>query len=273
MSYAFCPSARDTLLLNYVKKQNYSRDRYNTHVHRTYELLYVLEADATYIIEDRKYKLKAHDLIIVRPGNYHLLQFDSQQCYERYNILFDPVLLGIDNICVLPEHLDVLNCSQIPIITDLFRKMDYYHAQLTDKEMADMLVLLIKELIYNLSIHCTQRSSDRLHHSPPLLRDALKLINENLATIDNVGQIAQALFISESYLYRMFQKELLTTPSKYITEKRLLMAQELLRSGKNPTEVYSDCGFSDYSVFYRSYQKYFGYKPSEENRRFDKKSI
>jgi len=91
----FSTADRNTLLINYVNRPEPTRDQFSAHVHSSYELLYILSADATYIIEGRKYKLKKDDLIIVRPGNYHLIQFDSREPYERYNVLFDPVLLGI----------------------------------------------------------------------------------------------------------------------------------------------------------------------------------
>ncbi len=263
----FSTADRNTLLINYVNRPEPTRDQFSTHVHSSYELLYILGADATYIIEGRKYKLKKDDLIIVRPGNYHLIQFDSREPYERYNVLFDPVLLGIDNMHLLPESLDVLDCREIPIIGELFRKTDYYRPLLTDEEFADVLTLLLKELIYNLGIHCNQTGKERQKPAHPLIRKALKIINDNLTRIDNIGEVAQELFVSESYLYRLFRKELLITPGKYIMEKRLLLAQRLLKSGKSATQVYAECGFSDYSVFYRSYQKYFGYKPSQENSR------
>ena len=264
MNYSFSLTDRNTLLINYVDHQEPTKTQISNHMHCSYELLYVISADASYIIEGRKYRLKKDDLIIVRPGNYHMIQFHSGQRYARYNVLFDPSVLGINNMHLLPETLDVLDCSEIPIITDLFRKVDYYRGALTDAEFADVLTLLLKEMVYNMGIHCHQTGKERQKPAHPLIRKALKIINENLTSIDNIGSIAQELFVSESYLYRLFRKELLITPQKYITEKRLLMAQKLLRSGKNATQVSLECGFSDYSVFYRSYQKHFGYKPSRE---------
>ena len=84
MNYSFNLADRNTLLINYVNRPEPSRDQFSTHVHSSYELLYILSADATYIIEGKKYKLKKDDLIIVRPGNYHLIQFDAKVRYERY---------------------------------------------------------------------------------------------------------------------------------------------------------------------------------------------
>jgi methylphosphotriester-DNA--protein-cysteine methyltransferase len=42
--------------------------------------------------------------------------------------------------------------------------------------------------------------------------------------------------------------------------------RELLRQGKKPTEVFSSCGYQDYSTFYRAYLQFFGYSPKELHR-------
>ena len=69
---------------------------------------------------------------------------------------------------------------------------------------------------------------------------------------------------TESYLYRLFKRELFKTPKKYLTEKRLLHAQRELKKGGKPTEVAEACGFDDYTTFYRNYVDHFGKAPSEE---------
>ena len=48
-------------------------DQYSLHTHNAYELLYIVSGDATHIIEDRRYKLKKGDLIIIRPFHYHFI--------------------------------------------------------------------------------------------------------------------------------------------------------------------------------------------------------
>ena len=51
---------------------------------------------------------------------------------------------------------------------------------------------------------------------------------------------------------------------KYIHNKRLLLAQERIRAGGKPTEVYALCGYKDYATFFRAYTKYFDKNPSDE---------
>ena len=64
------------------------------HVHNQFEIIYFARGDATHVIEGRKYKLKAGDLILIQPSRYHFVQIDSPATCERYIIGVDDSLLG-----------------------------------------------------------------------------------------------------------------------------------------------------------------------------------
>lgn len=238
-------------------------DAYSRHSHNSYEVLYFLDGDATHIIEDKKYKLKKGDLIIVRPSRYHFIKIDSPADYERHNILFDHKMLGI-NMKMLPEELNVVNIKEGSIIDDIFRKLDYYSQKFKDSDFFEIAKLLIQEMIYNLTLVEPCKTEQKFSMINPLLSKALAYIGENLFTIKDISEVAQAVFVTESYLFRLFKKELLRSPKKYITEKRLLYAQNQLKKGKNPTDVATACGFDNYTTFYRNYILFFGHSPSNE---------
>ena len=84
-----------------------------------------------------------------------------------------------------------------------------------------------------------------------------------LFSAEDIEELAGHLFISESYLFRLFKNELHQTPKQYICEKRLLLAQNMLNERQKPTKVALACGFSDYSTFYRNYTAFFGTSPNE----------
>lgn len=238
-------------------------DFFSSHIHNSFELIYFISGDATHIIEDRKYKLKGGDLILIRPARYHYIQIDSPAVYERYDILFSGRDIGSEELIGALERYEVLNISRNKIATDIMKKMDYYCERLTETDFSQVLPLLLKELFYNLRI---EKNRERTEYSvlSPLISDALKYINGNLFTVKSVGEIAESLFITESYLYRLFKTELKVSPKKYINEKRLLCAKNLIASGKKPTEIYSSIGFGDYTSFYRNYVAYFGNSPSQD---------
>lgn len=64
-------------------------------------------------------------------------------------------------------------------------------------------------------------------------------------------------------MMRLFKQETGYTLGQYITQKRLLLARELILSGVPSTQVCFDCGFRDYSTFSRSYKKLFQESPRE----------
>ena len=236
---------------------------FDKHTHTRYEILFFLDGDATEVIEGRKYKLKKYDLIFLRPGEYHFLQIDSSADYDRYVLYFDPAEIGIDPNTYISANTDIWNCRHRAIIQDLFKRFDYYHSTLDENTFLDMCKLLIKELIYNLSIEADLPEPDRLQNSHPIINSALEEINANLFAIKNISDVASKLYVTESYLYRIFKQELKTTPYKYICEKRLYIAHSLINQGQAPTHVYRECGFNDYTSFYRSYVKLFGHAPSK----------
>lgn len=253
---------------NGVYIDHYAYDRlppepFGRHMHNEYELLYILSGDITYVIEDRKYKLKKHDLVVIRPQEYHVIQTDSPTDYERHDILFSPSWLGIADVEGLPPDLDVINCRHHGVIRDLFKKFDYYVSTLEEPYLTKMAALLIQELVYNLSAINVSGEGTVAQDTHPLIAKALAYINDNLFSFAGVADLAQRLYVTESYLYRVFKQELKTTPLQYVIDKRLLAAQTMLLQGDAPSEVYRECGFRDYTSFYRHYVKAFGVSPSQ----------
>ena len=141
--------------------------------------------------------------------------------------------------------------------------MDYYRENLSEKDFASSLSSLLREIFYNISLS-NQPVSNLPSEISPLLTKALEYINNNLYTIKSIEEISRELFITEAYFFKLFKNQLKISPKKYINTKRLLHAQKLIRRGKNPTDVYAECGFETYVGFYKQYVKAFGYAPSEE---------
>lgn len=252
----------DILKYNHTVRKSPSSKAFSGHSHNLYEILYIINGDASYIIEGKKYKLKSGDLIITRPRKYHLIQIDSAADYERHNVLFDHKELGI-NAKILPTELDVIAVKRESIIDGIFKKLDYYAEKFSEEDFRAVSTLLVQEIIYNLSLIEEKADADSSEINP-LLSKAIAYIDEHLFTIKNISEIAEAVFVTESYLFRLFKGELMKTPKKYITEKRLLYAQNQIKKGRRPSDVSVECGFDDYTTFYRNYSSQFGRTPSSE---------
>ena len=59
------------------------------HNHVIFEMIFIKRGDLSYMIEGKLYKPAKNTLIITPPLQNHSFSFESDEAYERYNILFD----------------------------------------------------------------------------------------------------------------------------------------------------------------------------------------
>lgn len=233
------------------------------HMHSAYEILYFVNGDATLVIEDKRFYIRPGDLIIISPMHYHYIQINSPSDYERYDVIFGLDEIGLDSDSLIPK-IPIVNISSNHVAIEIFKKMDYYYSTLDLDNFIEVSKLLVRELFYALSAVGQSNENDFASVLNPLLSDALAYIKQNLSTLSDVSEIANKLYVSESYLFYLFKTYIKTTPKRYITKKRLYAAKGLIIQGVKPTQAYIQVGFNDYTSFYRNYTKFFGYPPSSE---------
>ncbi|MBO5907384.1 MAG: AraC family transcriptional regulator [Clostridia bacterium] len=236
------------------------------HTHAACELLYFVNGDASYYIEGRIYKLSPGDMLLLRPTLHHGLLIESDKPYERYDVMFDESLLPREISERISNGREVISCTDAPEVKEIFSRMDSYVKRL-DKELAvGAYTACLYELLCNFVIGTENERCSSHEGKNSIIAAALKFIEENIRQPISVADIASSLYITKSYLHQLFIDNLHTTPKKYITEKRLLLARREILCGKNPTGVYLECGFFDYATFYRNYKAAFGVSPSDERR-------
>jgi AraC-like DNA-binding protein len=126
-----------------------------------------------------------------------------------------------------------------------------------------MMKNLIEEIFYNIIIEVSSSGQRSYEHTNPIVSRAISYIDENLLTLSGIEEICNELYITKSHLHHLFKKYLKITPKKYITAKRLALAQREIYAGKKATDVCLKCGFSDYSAFFRAYKNHFGRCPTD----------
>lgn len=249
--------------LNYLKP-NEQTNTFVMHTHDTYELIYFEKGQATYVIENRKYKLKKNDLIFIRPMKYHYVEVKPNSEYSRINIAFSSSFVG-KNLCeTIPPQIEVINCPPQSIVANIINRMEYYSKNLDETSFSDILSALLKEMLYCIQMISKEESVKIPSQVSNILTEAIDYINENLFTIKEIKEVSSKFFISEQYFYHLFRTQLKISPKKYLNIKRLMHAQKMIQQGYKPIEVYSKCGFESYVGFYKQYIKTFGYSPSHE---------
>ncbi|MFV0465366.1 MAG: response regulator [Lachnospiraceae bacterium] len=89
-------------------------------------------------------------------------------------------------------------------------------------------------------------------------------IRENLSEQLTVESLSNLVYFSPDYLTRIFKKKHKKSVLDYITEKRMLLAKELMNEGTlTVTKISAKVGYPNYSYFTKSFKKFFGETPRE----------
>ena len=84
-------------------------------------------------------------------------------------------------------------------------------------------------------------------------------INENIS----LNTIADNFYVSKYHIAHIFKNQMGLSIHQYILKKRLSICKAAIVSGSNINTVFLECGFGDYSSFYRAFKKEFGISPKE----------
>lgn len=239
--------------------------RSGNEIHPYHEILYYINGGATLLSADFKEELSSGTLLIIPKEKYHNLYIKNQEQYIRLVINF-PDSDAIKDI--VPSAM-----SQIRIIKNINNNISYILNRMCDvicdKKNANTEAFLygaFLSLICEISFDITNATAPTMRKKEQLITRALKYIEDNYTSSLCIDDIAKKMFVSSSTLFQCFKKELGVSLYKYITEKRLIHARKLISQGENPTKIYKECGFSDYSSFYKAYKKMFLASPSDDKK-------
>ena len=201
------------------------------HYHEFDKLILLLGGKVTYVVEGVTYFLQPWDMLLVRHDLIHRPMIDPAEPYERV-----VVWLGrewLESRSDPGEALDTL-CQQLLIAVN--------RDILQDPTAQD------------------QRDSYRLDAK---MEEVLRYIARHLEEELTVDALAGKFYISRYYLMHRFKAVTGYTLHQYISQKRLLRAGELIRSGVPVMKAAEQAGFGDYSTFLRSFQNTFHMSPRE----------
>ncbi len=98
----------------------------------------------------------------------------------------------------------------------------------------------------------------------PLIQSAIDYIDQHLGEALSRDSISRELFVSETYLSKVFTKELHTTLSDYITDQRVCRAKKLLKETNLPvTEISLQVGYNYPAYFAKIFREKVGMKPNQ----------
>lgn len=260
-----------------------TKKEFDYHYHEFNKIIIFLSGNVTYIIEGRTYHLKPYDILLVNNHDIHKPIIDSNSTYERIVIWADTnfVKEHSDDNCNLEECFKYAIKNDINLIrlkpdlqNELISLLTKLEASINSQKFGSRILsnaYLIEFLVYinrlilgnNNIIEANE--CDSIYDNQ--INEILKYINANLNEPLTVDDIANRFYISRYYLMHRFKEQTGYTLHNYISQKRLILAKELLLNNESVMKVSEKCGFIDYSSFLRSFRKMYGTTPKDFSKK------
>ncbi|MCR5717114.1 MAG: AraC family transcriptional regulator [Lachnospiraceae bacterium] len=242
------------------------------HSHPYYEIILPLSGMVRYASGGNLYDLCAGDLILIPNEIYHTFHLDmTPSAYERIIVKIDADFweercheLHVED-ALLKKEILLLRSGSISQwnLRTLFERMNKstelegFHQEIAFRSQLSEFMMILDQTI-----------EENLVAAPNVLNSlatkALEYIETHFKDPSlNVRQVSEYTYVSREHLSRIFKEYTGQSVHVYITSLRMQAFREALAEGQNILTACSDCGFSDYSTFNRSFRKLYGMSPAE----------
>ncbi len=250
------------------------RKEFEFHYHDFNKIIIFISGNINYTIEGKSYELQPYDIVLINAGEIHRPSVLDNSAYERIIIYVSPQFLTTFseeeydlNYCFnrsKQEHSNVLRIHSMER-SKLYQVCQELEHSFSDHAFGKELYQKILFLEFMIQLNRTAILNhinylDSAKDNAKLVQ-ILDYINEHLGEEMSIDSLSARFYLSRYYLMHFFKEETGYTIGNYITEKRLLLAKNLVQNGCSITEACFQSGFKNYSTFSRAFKKAFNTIP------------
>lgn len=243
------------------------------HYHEFYKLTFFIAGNGSYIVEGRHYQLLPGDIILVGSRRVHKPQLDAGIIYERIILYISPKFLH-ENSTEDYSLEGIFSGTKGHVLrpTEDFRRRILMLFSQLETEMGGQSpgrIILAKSVLLRILVEIGRELNKNEVQLPgPVVPkdgkvlEILRYLENNLTEDISIDELAARFYISKYHMMRRFREETGTSIHTYLSDKRLILARELIQNGVSATDACFQSGFRSYSAFSRAYGKLFGVTPT-----------
>lgn len=249
------------------------------HSHTHYELYLFCEGDLErYVVGNRNYRLQRGDLLLIPPAvTHHPIFKEGAKRYQRYVLwcsqeylaqltATDPDMDYAFRLC--REQGEYLIRFPSPAVSQLLEgelktMWTESRGQAPCRGTAVRLSCMSFLVQLNRSVSMDAVVSSLRDAENPLLEQVIAYIHRHYGERLSLQSTAKRFFVSPSTIEHLFTQKLGWSFYRYVTKRRIIEAQNQIAAGVPIKLVCANCGYSDYSNFYKAFTKEAGVSPSQ----------
>ena len=254
------------------------------HWHKAIELVYVEYGMVEYSTLSETVVLKPGSAVMVNNGVLHTIKpvKDAGKAAILIHIFDTTLITGYTGSIIDQKYMSpITNVAEMEMVA-LFPEQEEHKKIL--KKIKDSFELSEGELGYEIRLRSALSDIwlELLLLPSIVMKDETKILNEKIKLMMvyiherfsdklNIGDIANAAFISERECYRTFQSVMHMTPTEYIRKYRLQIACRMLAdTDETITNISQSCGFGSSSFFGKVFKETLHLTPLEYRHNMQK---
>ena len=248
------------------------------HQHDFFELFLLLDDRIDDIVEGMRYSLSPGNVVLVAPGQMHRPDVAGPtRSIDRF-VLWISTEYVRSITDALPQLHYVLwgdmtgrNLIQPDDETAAMFRQLLFALHREDARLDADSSALARSIIAQLLIYCSRSIASRTdiapHKAEQRYREIMRVYEHIVANLPDrdltVGALAEQFFMDKNTLTRQFKRQVGMTPGECIRRHRLAAVRRQIRRGAPMQQACAECGFSDYSAFYRAFRQAYGISPRD----------
>ncbi|MBW3093399.1 AraC family transcriptional regulator [Bifidobacterium sp. 82T10] len=247
---------------------------YGPNAHGYHSLHLITEGRAHYYIDGVYWPVAAGQCIFLPEDTPLMHHTDFTDVATTYWVTFRGG--GVPDImarCGFSPTSPVIDVAEPQRLADLVDAMIHCSQRTfsNDLRLNGLFCELLATLIETSSAITPQQRerANMLPKSNEYITRAMQYIYAHMDSPLHVSEIAEALFISRTYLYELFQEYLQTTPQLFVAKAKAYQACEWLRkTGMSVQDIAESCGYRSAFAFSKAFKRIIGMSPREYRQRF-----
>lgn len=245
------------------------------HSHNFYEMYLLVSGKVVYKTDGNEFYLRPGDILFINIDQLHCpFLIDPSVPYERIVLHVDPAVLKElsddkanlhecftrDNYVVYHFTQDVHDNIRI-LLGKLFALQNRKHFghHLLGRAYLTELFVEINQYNNDKSVYILSNDMKNTQMVAVIKQYITEHLDENIS----IDDLANYTCLSRCHFMHTFKNITGISAYQYIQKMRLEVANVLIKAGSSLTSASLECGFNDYSSFYRAFRKEYNQSPSE----------
>ena len=229
-----------------------------------------------HVTENDSSPLTKGDIFLIPPGRTHYIKDLSDALFYTFSFTYESIAKN-NNASSLVMHFleNIKECQGIKakialdgenaILTEAL--MEKMYREFSAKQIGYSEVIYAYATVMLTTLSRAYYESAEL--SIPKVTDhtriihCIEYIDSNFNKEISLSAIVKWAAMSKSEFCKQFREASGTSFKKYLHEKRINHAISLIEKGYHISAIYVECGYNDFSTFYRNFKSLYGCSPEQ----------